>query len=232
MTALPILASGLAGVVLSVTLAWLARKVSAAGSQTTHASRKIFHAGIFSGAAPAYLLTGFWGTVAYGCGVTLLVLRGVRKGPGDSLFRALAREGDGPDSGRFLILPLFSTALGGLLGAVAVGEFVVVGFLVCGWGDALGELVGVKWGRHRYRVPFGRGRGHTRSLEGSISVFLAGALGGSIALAFLGIGFQEVVQVGLICGLVGAVVEAVSSHGTDNLFMQLGATLTAWWFLG
>jgi hypothetical protein len=40
------------------------------------------------------------------------------------------------------------------------------------------------------------------------------------------------VGVGLLSGLAGAISEAGSSPGTDNLWMQVAASLVAWWFLG
>ncbi len=92
-----------------------------------------------------------------------------------------------------------------------------------GWGDAVGEPVGSRWGKHRYRVPSLLGVKATRSLEGS------GAVAGvSIVVAFLGlylIGYSgpASLKTAVICGLGGAAVEAISNHGLDNLTMQFTA---------
>ncbi|MFC1575222.1 hypothetical protein ACFL5A_01065 [Gemmatimonadota bacterium] len=192
-------------------------------------ARKTFHIGVFTGAAPAQLFLGFWGVVVYGTAVALLVLVALRRGERSSLFRALARPADGEDRRRFVLLPLVATAMGGLLAVLLVGEFAVVGYLVCGWGDAAGEPVGQRWGRHCYSPPFGEG---SRTLEGSLGVLLAGALGGWAALGLVGQPFLAAVGVGALCGLVGALAEGLSTHGTDNLWVQLLPALTAWWMLG
>jgi phytol kinase len=232
LTILPILASGLWGLGLSGALIGLAQLLLSKHKTSPDISRKAFHVGVFSGAAPAYLFAGFWGAIAFGVGIASLILLAIRRGKGSRLYEVLARKDEGPEANRFLLVPLVSTALGGLLGALFVGEFVVVGFLVCGWGDALAEIVGSRWGRIRFRPPFGRIDGHTRSLEGSVSALLAGMSGAWVALEALEYGVTEAVLVGLLCGLAGAIAEAVSSHGTDNFFMQLAPTLTAWWLLG
>jgi hypothetical protein len=46
-----------------------------------------------------------------------------------------------------------------------VGDFAVVGYLTCGWGDAGGELVGRSLGRHPYRLPLPMARAPRRTLK-------------------------------------------------------------------
>jgi phytol kinase len=190
-------------------------------------SRKVFHAAVFTGAVPAQLALGFWGVVVYGVVMAAFVLLSVRAGAGSTLYDTLARPGDRESTRRFIVLPLVATALGGLVGVLLVGDFAVVGYLVCGWGDAVGEPAGTRWGRHRYSVPFSAIPGHTRSLEGSAAVLVAGGVGGSLALGLLGIGLPLAVEVGLACGAVGAVAEGVSGHGSDNFWVQLLPSLVA-----
>jgi phytol kinase len=128
-------------------------------------------------------------------------------------------------------VPLATTALGGVLANLLFGDFAVVGYLVAGWGDAVGEPVGTRWGRHRYRVPSLAGVPATRSLEGSSAVLLCGAAAAVIVLLARGYGAPTAVAVGLACGLAGALVEAVSSHGLDNLTVQLAGAATAFLLL-
>jgi len=190
-------------------------------------SRKVFHAAVFTGAVPAQLFLGFWGVVVYGIVFAGFVLLSVGGGTGSSLFDALARPQDGQSARRFVLLPLIATALGGLVSVLLVGDFAVVGYLVCGWGDAVAEPVGARWGRHRYAVPFSAGSDHTRSLEGSAAVLVAGTVGGWVALGLLGIPQPLAAGAGLVCGCVAAVAEGLSGRGSDNFWVQVLPALVA-----
>ena len=113
-----------------------------------------------------------------------------------------------------------------------VGEFAIVGYLVCGFGDAAGEAVGRKWGRHVYRPPFLNSKAYTRTVEGSLGVFLIGALGAGIALFLLGFGLPELLLGALVCGALGSVAEGLSGPRTDNFWVQVIPSLAAWWLIG
>ncbi|MCJ7629406.1 MAG: hypothetical protein MUO50_13585 [Longimicrobiales bacterium] len=195
-------------------------------------ARKTFHAAVFTGAVPAHILQGFWGVVVYGSVLTPIVLFALWKGPGFPFYDALARPSEGGSSPNDTLTPLMSTALGGLFSALLVGSFAIVGYLACGWGDAAGELAGERWGRHRYSSPLALGNGRTRSAEGSLAVFLVGSLGAGIAIGLLGFSLPQALGIGLACGGVGAVAEGLSGPGTDNLWVQLLPSLSAWWLLG
>ena len=196
-------------------------------------ARKFFHISIFSGAVPAQLIGGFWGVVTYGTIMAGLVLLGSRKGPGTSFFDGLARVESGEDSShRSILSPLFSTGLGGLLAVLLVGDLATIGYLVCGWGDAAGELVGRRWGAHEYRSLCFHPRPSTKTLEGTLGVLVVGSGGGLAAATLLGIPPVPAVQAGLAAGAVGAVVEGVAGRDTDNLWVQLLASLAAWLVVG
>jgi len=228
----PLFILGLASLGFGLALAWIVGGMAKADQGARVLGRKVFHAGIFSGAVPAHLLQGFWGVVVYGSVISLIVLVAFRQGPGLPFYDALARPSDGDASRRLILTPLLSTALGGLLAALLVGSFASVGYLVCGWGDAVGEGVGERWGRHRYSSLFSKEDQRSRSLEGSLAVFLAGSLGAGVALGLVGLSFSQALGFGLVCGAAGAVVEALGPSGTDNLWVQLIPSLLAWWFLG
>ena len=104
--------------------------------------------------------------------------------------------------------------------------------MVTGWGDAVGEPVGTRWGKHRYRVPSLAGVVATRSLEGSAAVLLAGTAAAALALFGMGYGASVSIGVGAACGASGAAVEAISNHGLDNLTVQVATTALAWALLG
>lgn len=195
-------------------------------------ARKALHVLIFTGAVPAQLLGGFWGVMIYGGVVALLIFLSALRGAGSLLYDALARPQDGAAEARYVFLPLLATALGGLLSLLLVGSFAVVGYLVCGWGDAAGEVVGTRWGRHRYASPLARTTSPRRSLEGSAAVLVAGSGGAWVALLLLGFSPLPAAGAAVVCGLVGALAEALSSHGTDNFPVLLVPSLAAWWLLG
>jgi phytol kinase len=191
-------------------------------------TRKIFHFGIFSVAAAVHAVWGLPGTSSYGTAVALVVLWAVARGDGSALYEALARESDRPRRSLFIVVPLVTTAVGGLASALLAGPFASVGYLVAGWGDAVAEPVGSRWGKHRYRVPSLAGVPAERTLEGSAAVLFVGWAAALVGLVGLGVGTGlPVLWVAAACASVGALVEAVSHHGTDNLTVQVAASLTA-----
>lgn len=190
-------------------------------------TRKLFHFIVFTGALGVQLLWDTPGAATYGSVIAVLVAISVLRGEGDPLFEALARPTDAPRRGTFVVVPLVATAAGGVVSNLLVGSFATVGYLVAGWGDAVAEPVGTRWGKHPYRVPSFGGVAARRSLEGSGSVLVAGALAAATALAFLGYDGGRLWWVALACAGVGTAVEAVSHHGLDNFTLQVAASWTA-----
>jgi phytol kinase len=190
-------------------------------------TRKIFHFGAFTGAAATSSLWGLPGTNAYGAVLAGVVLVAVLRGDRDPIYRVLARETDRPRRTLFILVPLLTTALGGLASALLTGPYATVGYLVSGWGDAVGEPAGARWGKHKYRVPSLAGVPAIRSLEGSAAVFVVGWLAATVALWSLADPTRAVL-VGLACAAVGALAEGLSNHGLDNLTVQVAASGTAW----
>ena len=195
--------------------------------------RKVFHLGVFVGAVPALLLGGFWGTVIYGSVISSVILGSLWQGRDLPFVSGLARaEEHRAHPVRSILVPLASTAFGGLAAVLLVGRFAAVGFLVCGLGDAAGEAAGRVWGRHRYRAFPWTEEASTRTLEGSLAVFLAGTLGASVGLGIMGFSVTQALSVGLACGGVGALSEALSGRESDNFWVQVLPSLVAWWLLG
>jgi phytol kinase len=195
-------------------------------------TRKTFHFLIITMAALVQLRWGLPGTLVYGGTVALLVLAAVYRGDGFGFYEALARGTDAPHRSLFILVPLATTALGGLLANILFPAWAAVGYMVVGWGDAVGEPVGTRWGRHRYRVPSLAGVPATRSLEGSAAVLVASTAAAWVALALAGVSGSEAARVALITGVACALVEAVSNHGLDNLTLQVAGAGTAWALLG
>ncbi len=225
------------GIPLGLAWAWtclhLAGRLKRDLGLRTGYSRKAFHFATFFSVA---LLHGFVGTPAvclFGGMTSLVVLYALIRGDSHLLYEAMAREKDAPRRTYYIVVPYFSTLAGGLLSNILFGHRAVVGYLVTGLGDAVGEPVGTRFGRHRYPVPSLRGVKAWRSLEGSAAVLVASAL--AVALGFwlnpqLAAGplfWAKLPAVALACALV----EAVSPHGLDNLTMQVVPNLLVWlWF--
>lgn len=191
-------------------------------------TRKVFHFAIFTMATAVQLLWGLPGVTVFGTVVSMVVIAAVLRGPGHALHDALARPGDAPHGTLFILVPLFTTALGGGLSNLLFPGYAYVGYLVCGWGDAVGEPVGTRWGRHRFRVPSMGGVPAVRSLEGSTAVFLVGSLAAVLGMLAFGRSPMDALLIGLAAGGAGALVEAVSTHGLDNLTVQVAASAVAW----
>lgn len=216
------------GLAVAVLFGWMAGQLRTGRRVAVPYTRKLFHIGVFSVAAGVQLTWGTPAVVVYGGVVTLFVLFAVVRGEGHAIYEALARPTDAPHRTLFILVPLATTALGGLATNLLFdGRAVTVGYLVAGWGDAMGEPVGTRWGRHPYRVPSLFGVPAKRSLEGSIAVLVAGTLAAGMALSAAGLGFTTAWGAALASGLAGAIVESISNHGLDNFTVQLAAAAAA-----
>jgi phytol kinase len=92
-------------------------------------------------------------------------------------------------------------------------HLIVAGLMPMTWGDALAAVIGRRIGRRRYTV-----LGSTRSVEGSMTMFLASWVATSIALLLLGTGDpRAALLVSAVTAFGAAIVEAVSPWGIDNL---------------
>ncbi len=230
---IPFLILGVASLGFGITMATVVGGLVTSGDVSPPIPRKVFHAAVFAGAVPAQLLLGFWGVVTYGTGISLLLFSSYQLRPSLPFWRGLTRaDKELPGPAGSILIPFLSTGFGGLSSILLLGEFAIVGYLVCGFGDAAGELVGRKWGKHRYRSPFSDPEAGPRSLEGSIGVFLFGALAAAVALSLLGSTLPELLVVALACGGVGSLAEGLSGPRTDNFWVQVIPSLAAWWLIG
>lgn len=192
-------------------------------------TRKIFHFLIFFSVA---VIQWRWGTslvCLFGGMTTCVVFLAILMGPGSLIYEAMAREKDAPHATHYIIVPYFATLIGGLVCNIMFGPVSIVGYLVTGMGDAVGEPIGSRFGRHKYRVPSLTSVKATRSWEGSAAVL-------AMSLVAVGVGVylspdlsftsRSIIMIPLL-GLLSAGVEAVSPHGWDNLTMQVVPTMLA-----
>ena len=193
----------------------------------TNYSRKIFHFIIFT----SVLLIGIFfplhrvAAFSVGAGIFILLLITVpKKGFLKNIYFSLAREQDEPHRSYFLLIPFIATALGGLTTGVLFSQYYQVGYLTAGWGDASGEPIGVRFGKHKYNVPTLSKTKCTRSLEGSLSVFFFSYLAAALVLIFLEYGYESFF-LAIAAGFVTMLIEAISPHGWDNFTTQLSGCI-------
>lgn len=212
--------------------AWFAGWLRIGRGIKTSYTRKIFHFSIFTTAGLIQLQWGLPAVSLFGGIMASIVIYAVWRGDSFPFYEAMARETDRPRRSMFILVPLATTAIGGLASNLFFPQFAFVGYLVCGWGDALGEPVGARWGRHDYRVPSIGGVPAHRTLEGSAAVCIGGAIAAATGLALFGFPLATAVGVGIGCGVFGALVESFSNHGLDNLTIQVAASAAAFVLLG
>jgi phytol kinase len=88
-------------------------------------------------------------------------------------------------------------------------HLIVAALMPMTWGDALAAVVGERIGRHRYTI-----LGHTRSLEGSATMWVVSALATWLALGDLS---SSAAYIAIIAAWGATLVEAISPWGIDNL---------------
>jgi len=225
-----------AGTFLGALCGWLVGRAKVHWDIPVGYSRKIFHFFIFSLAGLTGLAGGFTATQVFGASLGLVVFYAVWRGEHSFLFHALARPSDKPHQKYYILVPFLMTALGGIVSNILFGPAAVIGYITTGWGDAVGEPVGTRWGRHKYPVLTLTGIRSYRSLEGSLGVFLASLLG---TAGLLSLGFRLepgiFLPAALLTAAVTTLVEAVSFHSLDNLTIQIlstGAAVMIIRFLG
>lgn len=194
-------------------------------------TRKVFHFLIFTTACFVQVKGGLQATILYGSIVSCCVLYAIFRGEGFGFYEAMARPTDAPHRSLYIFIPLVTTALGGVLANIFFQPVAAIGYLVGGWGDAIGEPVGSRWGKHKYKVHSLMGVPATRSIEGSCAVCTAGFLAAVIGLLLIGAPLGLAISIALICALVTVVVEALSTHGMDNLTVQVFAAGTVYFLI-
>lgn len=196
-------------------------------------TRKIFHFLIFMSVVVIHSLDGTRAVCLFGGMTTLVIFHAVHRGSGNMLYEAMAREKDEPHRTYFIVIPYLATLIGGLASNMLFGQSAVVGYLVAGLGDAVGEPVGTRFGRHTYRVLSVKGVKSRRSLEGSAAVLVTCLLSfaaGIVLCPQLQISPRSLAFIPL-AGILCAITEAVSPHGWDNIPMQLVPSCLAWLLL-
>jgi phytol kinase len=214
------------GLAWSLACLWFAGKLKQNGVRTGY-TRKVFHFLIFGTVALLHWRFGTSAVCLFGGMCSLVIFFAVWQGPGNMLYEAMAREKDEPHRTFFILVPYFTTLIGGLAGNILFGPMALAGYLVTGLGDAVGEPVGTRFGRHSYLVFSLSSVPATRSLEGSAAVFAmstAAIILASTMLRSAPLGIPAILAIAAACTLI----EAFSPHGWDNATLQLAPTALMW----
>lgn len=194
-------------------------------------TRKFFHFMIFAVASGLQYWKGIGGVFILGWAVSIVILYLVWKGKASRYYLLLARPKDEPHSTRYIIYPYLATFLGGVVNNFFFAPIAAVtGYLVAGLGDAIGEPVGARWGRHQYPVySWGSSVKSYRSFEGSFAVFLISMIAFAIPMYMyqLPMEWHKIT----IAAIIAAIVEGISPHGWDNFTSQVVGAILMSYFL-
>ena len=156
----------------------------------------------------------------------LFIVKGLTAGPEDIAVKTMTRTGDPKE---LLKGPLFFTLAMEFVGIFFYMTFPgVVTMAYLGWGDGLAPYIGAKYGKHKYKL-----LGREKSIEGSITVFVAGFLGAFLLhlLVFgtLPLSALKIYQIAVL-GVIAVIIEAISPADVDNLLIP-AALLAAYHLL-
>lgn len=193
-------------------------------------TRKLFHFFIFNTAAIVRCFMNQGAVVSFGLVVSGGVLWATFRGSSSLLYRSLARPADAPHQTLHILIPLGSTIAGGIVAHFLCGPASIVPYLIGGWGDAVGEPIGIRWGKHRYRVLTIGGIISERSWEGSAAVFSGSAIAAFLGLAIMTSGFTQISILSVAAlvaflAMTATLVEAASPHGLDNFTILVSTAL-------
>lgn len=99
---------------------------------------------------------------------------------------------------------------------------LVAGLMPMTWGDAFAAITGKRLGAHKYTV-----LGHTRSVEGSLTMFAFSFVATFLALVALSVAQPIAASLALAfaAALAATIAEALSPWGIDNLTVPLTSAL-------
>jgi phytol kinase len=216
-------------IIIILITAYLAGILKLKGHLKTNYTRKIFHFIIFTAAGVIGIFSGLQGVIVFGSVAGVFIMLIINLGIGNIFYEGLAREQDTPHRSFYLIVPFVATAAGGLLNNLVIGQFAIVGYLVAGWGDAAGEPVGVRFGKHKYKVPTVARVVCYRTYEGSLAIFIVSTIAISIVMILtIKTAIVPAICIGIIAGLITCIVEAISPHGIDNFTTQFFSAMSAY----
>jgi phytol kinase len=151
------------------------------------------------------------------------------------MFTVMAREGDylsGHIWGPFLYAISINVLVAIFTLIPSLTDFFIfpaIALTAMYLGDGLAPIIGTKYGKHQYTI----GKS-TRSIEGSLVVFIASILGSLFCFVFFdwfatgGIQTYNLFQIitfSFVCGITATIIEGISPSGADNITVPLLTTI-------
>jgi len=196
----------------------LAETLRRAGRVSFDISRKIIHVGIGTWILPTVLLfRSPWLAATPPAIFIVLNLASLARG-----WSRAMDEGAGENIGTVFFPLSFTLLIASLWNAEGGKAALTAGLLTMAWGDAAAALIGIRFGRHRYRV----GRSW-RSLEGSAAMFVFSVAAVAAAGALVNGGSYGPAPI-LAGAALATVLEAASRRGIDNLLVPVGTAFLLW----
>lgn len=96
---------------------------------------------------------------------------------------------------------------------------IAVGIAAMSYGDGMASLIGENFGRRKYNLT-----GDTKSIEGSLTMFIVLILTLGIVLTYYSIPFSFISLA--VIAFVATVLEAITPRGLDNISSCFGAVIT------
>jgi len=190
-------------------------------------TRKVIHIFVgFCSFVTFWFSPGFaWLSAIIGCCFTFLVYLSRPAGPLHAMFDAMARDGDvnakelkGPLY--YAILLTILTSIFAIIPALLPLYWIPASCLAMMFlGDGVAPIVGKRWGRHHYGK-------YIRSVEGSVTVFVLGFLGGLFTVLLgsftsttqsIPANLAMVILLLVIVSGINTCVEAITPGGLDNI---------------
>jgi phytol kinase len=204
------------------------------GNYSPAVTRKFIHLGAGFSAFTVPFYSQAWAAIIVALSFLILIFLASPKSPIKSLktmFEVMAREEDylsGHIWGPFLYAISITVLVSIFTLIPALTPYFVLpatGLTAMYLGDGLAPIIGMKYGKHHYTI----GKA-TRSIEGSITVFIASLFGAIFCFIFFDWfasgGFplftlEYVIILSLICAIVAAIIEGISPPGIDNLTVPI-----------
>jgi len=194
-------------------------------------SRKIYHIFIFTAAWFIQTFLGFYALTIFASIILLMAFDMLFIKKDKSLILSMSATAThffGKTKNRHIIVPFCMTALGGILNNIFFATYAPIGYLVAGWGDAAGSIIGKNIGKHFYSFKLLGKYKVKKSIEGSIGVYIFSVLAIFVGLHFFGISTLLALLAAIFFSLVITLVEAISPIYSDNLTIQLITGLMLW----
>ena len=193
-----------------------------AGKASPDAARKIIHVGVGLWVVPTVFVFADW-RVAIAPPLSFLVVNYLIH-----RFRLLpALDGDPANLGTVFFPISFTVLLAVCFRPGEPGDLAflaVAGLLTMALGDAAAAVFGKRYGTRRYTI-----LGHSRTMEGSMAMFLVTGVVIAVVLnTMASFGWHAALAFGLVTGTAAAGIEAVCPFGSDNLFVPLGTAAVLW----